>query len=66
MLGRCCSSPTLQAEDAVSKSIHNVFQCSFICHIEEVLIIRVTGNVFNLIQEGLGIDSTTIIVTKDL
>lgn len=43
------ASLTFQAEDPVPKGINNVLQGRLIGYVEEVLIIGVTGDVFDLI-----------------
>lgn len=57
---------TFQTEDALSKRIHNVLQRSLIRHVEEVLVVRVTGDVLDFIEEGLRVDSSAVVVAKDL
>lgn len=60
------SVKTFQTEDAFSESIHNILQRSLIGHIEEVFVIWVTGNVLDFIEEGLRVDSSTVVVAEDL
>lgn len=60
------SVKTFQTEDAFSKSIHNILQRSLIGHIKEVLVIWVAGNVLDFTEEGLGVDSSTVVVAEDL
>lgn len=60
------SVKTFQTEDALSKSIHNILQRSLIGHIKEVFVIWVAGNVLDFTEEGLGVDSPTVVVAEDL
>ncbi len=60
------SLQTFQTEDAFSECIHNILQCRLVCHIKEVFVIRVTGDVLDLIEEGLRVDSSTVVVAEDL
>lgn len=59
-------SQTFQTEDAFSKCVHNVLQRRLVRHIEEVLVIRVAGDVLDLTEEGLRVDSTPVVVAKYL
>lgn len=60
------SSLTFQTEDPFPESIHNVFQSSLICDIEEMFVIRVAGDVFDLFQKGFWINSSPVVITKNL
>lgn len=57
---------TFQTENAFPESIHDVLQRWLICHIKEVLVVWVTGDVLNLIEESLGVDSSAVVVAEDL
>lgn len=57
---------TFQTEYPLPQSIHNVFQGSFISHIEEMLIIWISGNVFDFFEKSLCVNSSAIVVAKDL
>lgn len=60
------ASLTFQAKYPFSQSIHNVFECCFICDIKEMLVIRVACYKFYLVQKGFGIDSSSVIITQYL
>lgn len=57
---------TFQAEDPLPECIDDVLQRRLIRHIEEVFVVRVTGNVLDFIEEGLWIDSSAVVVAEDL
>lgn len=57
---------TFQSEDAISQGIHNVIQCSFIRHIEEVFIVGITGDVLDLRDERLWVLLPADVMTENL
>lgn len=57
---------TFQTEDAFSKCIHDILQRWLIRHIKKVFVIWITGNVLDFIEKGLGVDSPSVVVAKDL
>lgn len=57
---------TFKAEDPLPKRINNIFQSWLVCHIKEVLVIGVAGDVLDFIKEGLWIYSSAVVVAKYL
>lgn len=57
---------TFQGEDPLSQRVHNVFERRFVRHVEEVLLIWVTGNELDLLQERLRVDLKAVVVAQDL
>lgn len=57
---------TFQTEDPIPERVHNVLQGRLISHLEEVLVIGVTGDILDFIQECLWVDSTPVVVAKHL
>lgn len=43
------ASLTFQAEDPVPQGIHDVFQGCLVRHVEEMLVVRVTGDGFDFV-----------------
>lgn len=62
----CLQAFTFQTEDPLAQSIHNVFQGSFVGHVEEMLVVRIAGDVFDLTEESLWVDPSTVIVAQHL
>lgn len=60
------TSPTLQCEDSISQGIDDVIECSFIRHVEEEFVIRVAGDVLDLIDERLGVLLPADVMTQNL
>lgn len=57
---------TFQGEDAVAKGVHDVIERGFVRHVEEVLVVGVAGDVFNLRDERLGVLLPSDVMTEDL
>lgn len=57
---------TLYTEYPLSQCIHDVLQGRLVGHVEEVLLVRITGNEFDLLEEGFRVDPTPIVVAQDL
>lgn len=57
---------TFQGEDPLSQRIHNVFERRLVRHVEEVLLVWVAGDELDLLQEGLRVDPTAVVVTQNL
>lgn len=57
---------TFQSEDAIAQGIHNVIQCGFIRHIEEVFIVGITGDVLDLRDERLWVLLPADVMTENL
>lgn len=60
------SPQTFQSEDAISQGIHNVIQCRFVRHIEEVFIVGVAGDVLDLRDERLWVLLPADVMTENL
>lgn len=57
---------TFQGEDAVAKGVHDVIERGFVRHVEEVLVVGVAGDVFNLGDERLGVLLPSDVMSEDL
>lgn len=57
---------TFQGEDPLSQRIYNVFERRLVRHVEEVLLVWVAGDELDLLQEGLRVDPTAVVVTQNL
>lgn len=60
---------TLQSEDATAQGVHNTQQGHLIRHVEEVLLLGLAGDRFDLIHKRLDLIQTlilTIVITQDL
>ena len=57
---------TFQAEDPVPQGVNNVLQGCLICDVEEVFVIRVTGDVFDFVQKSFWVDPPAVVVAQDL
>lgn len=57
---------TFKAEDPISQRVHNVIQGCLVRHVEEVLFIWVAGNVFDFIDERVGVFLPADVVAQDL
>lgn len=58
--------PTFQGEDAVAQGVHDVVERGLVRHVEEVLVVGVAGDVFDLGDERLGVLLPSDVVTEDL
>lgn len=59
-------SHTFESENTVAQGVHDVIECGFIGHIEEVFVIRVAGDVLDLIDERLRILLPADVMTQNL
>ena len=57
---------TFQAEDPVPQGVDNVLQSRLISDVEEVLVVGVTGDVFNFVQKSFWVDPPAVVVAQDL
>ena len=60
------ASHTFQGEDPVSQSVHNVIERSFIRHVEEEFVVRIAGDVLDLVNERLRVLLPADIMTQNL
>lgn len=58
--------PTFQGEDAIAQGVHDVVERGLVRHVEEVLVVGVAGDVFDLGDERLGVLLPSDVVTEDL
>lgn len=60
------ASLTFQAENPLSQSIHDVLERCLVGDVEEVFVIGVAGDELDLVQKGLRVDSSPVVITQDL
>lgn len=62
----CFHLQTFQGEDAIAQGVHNVIESGLVRHVEEVLVVGVAGDVFNLGDERLGVLLPSDVMAEDL
>lgn len=60
------ASLTFQAEDPLSQGVHDVLERGLVGDVEEVFVIGVAGDELDLVQKGLGVDPSPVVVAQDL
>lgn len=57
---------TFQSEDPISQSVHDVVQRSFVRHVEKILLVRIAGDILDLVDESLRVLLFPDVISQNL